>query len=78
MITPYTEFLERRERRQRVKAAFAHPAENRQEQQEPPAAPAGEPAIANDQPPAGAVAADRPLPNPHTDANGFRTLERAT
>jgi hypothetical protein len=69
MITPYTEFLERRERRQRVKAAFTQPS---------PAAPAAEPAIAIERPPVSNVAAERPLPNSHTDANGFRTLERAT
>jgi hypothetical protein len=75
MITPYTEFLERRERRQRVKAAFAQPAAVL------PGAPAAEPEIAIEHPavsPVTAVAAERPLPNSHTDANGFRTLERAT
>ena len=74
MITPYTEFLERRERRQRVKDAFAQPGDAGDMH---PAAPAAEPAIAIDRP-AATVAAERPLPNSHTDANGFRTLERAT
>ena len=78
MITPYTEFLERRERRQRVKAAFAQPATVF------PGAPAGEPAVAIERPSVdnvslgNAIAAERPRPNSHTDANGFRTLERAT
>ncbi len=74
MITPYSEFLERRERRQRVAAALAQP-------DAVPAAAgrAGEPgeivaSVAVERP----AAAERPLPNPHTDANGFRTLERAT
>ncbi len=71
MITPYSEFLERRERRQHVTPAVAQAG----------AAPAeaGEPgdvvaSVAIERP----AAAERPLPNPHTDANGFRTLERAT
>ena len=69
MITPYAEFLERRQRRQRVAAAFAQPGA--------PAAPGiADAAIAIERPAGAAV--ERPLPDPHTDANGFRTLERAT
>lgn len=72
MITPYAEFLERRERCQRVAAAFAQPGAA-------PAAPGITGAvIAIERPAAAGAAAERPLPDSHTDANGFRTLERAT